>query len=393
MKSVWAAALLFALVGCESAPTENEPLVSAPRSGRTPKTPPVKEGKSHDDLAAIQEFSTIQPAPSKDAKRVLVVVNDSNDYGSAIADHYRRMRGLPAENIVHIRTVTTDDIAIPLYEEDIQKPVKKALANAKEPIDFILLTKGVPLRIAQGGYSVDATLGAMDQSVQPMGDIAREAIQRTKSPYFRSNEHFSHKKFGFYLVTRIDGYDLRQCLELINRSCKATNVKGLFFCDQRAGHDDGIDGELHFGQLEAVKSLKERGFEAQVDETPQFAVPDKPMMGYYSNGSNDADFSLDKYHALKFLPGSIAETNVSTSARTFTRTSGGQSLIADLIEQGATGAKGYVSEPYEFAIARPEILFDRYTRGFNLAESFYAASLLIKWKDIVVGDPICNPYG
>ena len=57
-----------------------------------------------------------------------------------------------------------------------------------------------------------------------------------------------------------------------------------------------------------------------------------------------------------------------------------------------TGVKGYVSEPYTFALAKPDILFDRYTNGMNLAESFYAASQFLKWKDVVIGDPLCDPY-
>ncbi len=115
-------------------------------------------------------------------------------------------------------------------------------------------------------------------------------------------------------------------------------------------------------------------------------------MGYASWGSNDGAFSLDTYKRIKFKPGSLCETFVSTSGRTFLPTTGGQSLIADLIANGVTGVKGYVSEPYTFALAKPEILFDRYTSGRNLAESFYAASMVLKWKDVVIGDPLCSPY-
>ena len=71
---------------------------------------------------------------------------------------------------------------------------------------------------------------------------------------------------------------------------------------------------------------------------------------------------------------------------------GGQSLIAELIEARVTGAKGYCDEPFLPAIASPTILFDRYTRGWNLAESFYAASRFVGWEDIVIGDPLCSPY-
>jgi hypothetical protein len=57
-----------------------------------------------------------------------------------------------------------------------------------------------------------------------------------------------------------------------------------------------------------------------------------------------------------------------------------------------TGVKGYVYEPYTTALAHADILFDRYTHGYNLAESFYAASNYVHWRDIVLGDPLCAPY-
>ena len=141
-----------------------------------------------------------------------------------------------------------------------------------------------------------------------------------------------------------------------------------------------------------AKTLSARGFNAFSEGTTAFVAPKESLMGYFSAGSNDRNFTPEKYHALRFSPGSLAETDVSTSARSFTPQRGGQSMIADLITQGVTGVKGYVDEPYTIAVAKPDILFDRYTKGYNLAESFYMASQLIKWKDVVVGDPLCRPY-
>jgi hypothetical protein len=51
-----------------------------------------------------------------------------------------------------------------------------------------------------------------------------------------------------------------------------------------------------------------------------------------------------------------------------------------------------MSEPFTFALCPGEILFDRYYGGFNLAEAFYAASPMVKWKDMVIGDPLCRPF-
>ncbi len=95
-----------------------------------------------------------------------------------------------------------------------------------------------------------------------------------------------------------------------------------------------------------------------------------------------------------WVPGSIAETAVSTGGRSFTYgTSYGQSLIADLIMDGVTGVKGYVFEPYLNAVAHADILFDAYTSGYTLGESYVMASqLALSWQDTIIGDPKLAPY-
>ena len=94
-----------------------------------------------------------------------------------------------------------------------------------------------------------------------------------------------------------------------------------------------------------------------------------------------------------WIPGSLAETYVSTGGRSFNYgTAYGQSLVADIIRDGVTGVKGYVYEPFLDACAHPDILFDAYTQGFSLAESYYMASAFLGWMDCVVGDPKLSPY-
>jgi uncharacterized protein (TIGR03790 family) len=133
--------------------------------------------------------------------------------------------------------------------------------------------------------------------------------------------------------------------------------------------------------------------------TTKFIGGRSNLLGYFSWGSNDQrswgshDFySAEAYLSLYFAPGALSDTAVSTSARTFLPTTGGQSLMADLIAHGLTGAKGYTDEPLLQAIASPTIVFQRYTGGYTLAESFYAASHFVGWEDVVIGDPLCSPY-
>jgi len=96
----------------------------------------------------------------------------------------------------------------------------------------------------------------------------------------------------------------------------------------------------------------------------------------------------------RWIPGSLAETAVSTGARSFVYGTGyGQSLVADLIRDGVTGVKGYVYEPYLSAIAHSDILYDAYTRGYTLAESYMMASQIgLSWMDAIMGDPKLAPY-
>ena len=72
-----------------------------------------------------------------------------------------------------------------------------------------------------------------------------------------------------------------------------------------------------------------------------------------------------------WLDGSIAETAVSTGGRTFILNSSyGQSLVSDLLDDGVSGVKGYVYEPYLDAISNPEHLLSCYANGFTMAECY-----------------------
>ncbi|MBI2632277.1 right-handed parallel beta-helix repeat-containing protein [Candidatus Pacearchaeota archaeon] len=106
------------------------------------------------------------------------------------------------------------------------------------------------------------------------------------------------------------------------------------------------------------------------------------------------EFYIDNIDIREIAPtfdwkkGAIGITAVSTSARSFSNTTSyGQSLVADLIYDGISGIEGFVFEPGLGAVADSTILFDRYTKGYNLGDSFYMASTNIYNRDVIVGDP------
>jgi len=71
---------------------------------------------------------------------------------------------------------------------------------------------------------------------------------------------------------------------------------------------------------------------------------------------------------------------------------GEENELAHVIHKGAAGAHGDVTEPYLSAIPDPSAVFPNYTAGRTLAEAFYSGLIIIAWKEVVIGDPICRPY-
>lgn len=335
------------------------------------------------------------------SSRVLVIVNDNSPASRQIGNYYAAKRHVPKSNICYLRCPVTEEIDEAAFLDDILAPVATQLSRPPlaQTVDFLVLTKGVPLRIHSDAPAPDPHFTPNGDSVDSRlmcQDIAGLSSP-SKNPFFNSQQRFSHRRTGLYLATRLDGYTVKDAEALVNRSLAAKPAKGTFLldgCPARSGADPPELGQppLNTSLDIAAKSLKVRGFIVKLDQSPAFIGHVPNLMGYWSWGSNDPAFTPALYQSNRFRPGAIAETSVSTSARTMLPTSGGQSLIADLVSTGVTGIKGYVAEPYTFAMARANILFDRYTRGWALAESFYCASPVIHWKGLVLGDPLCAPY-
>jgi uncharacterized protein (TIGR03790 family) len=387
-----------------------------------------------------------------DAKRtaneVLLVVNTSSPVSRAIADDYATKRHV--RNIVRVQcedsalSAKNETIALADFSSEIEDPIR-AFLESHPKINFIVLTKGVPIRITgaaigscdqnsrepenvRGHPSVDSYLAALDyaslpgaQKIQIAGSGAIGCAWSNR--YWNATEPFSHAKFGGYLVTRLDGYTESDAESLVRRSLEAEkhiarilkqgkvllDVEPVFGLGDKATQPAPIVStkittesawsEFNADMRHAADILQSRGIPVELDLTPTFVGNRSNLLGYFSWGSNDERswqgnefYSPAAYLSLFFAPGALSDTAVSTSARTFLPTTGGQSLMTDLIAHGLTGAKGYTDEPLLQAISSPTIVFDRYTSGRTLAESFYAGSHFVGWEDVVVGDPLCCPY-
>ncbi len=325
---------------------------------------------------------------------VVVIINTNSAASQTIGQYFRAARNIPQTNVIYVSVDTAEEIDSTMFNV-LRSQVEDQLIlnNIRDSINYIVTTKGVPLKVNRGSVFSQSSPSSSVES-ELMLILGTNAVSiggagPQMSPYFYQNAHFTRAAYGMYLVTRLDGYSVADVLNLIDRSGPNITVSAhsTFLFDQ----DPAWSSPLNTYMARARTTLEGRGKVVSLDATTIFQTNQQNLIGYMSWGSNDHYQYMYTQNAIPhntYAPGAIAETYVSTSGRSFNNPpSYGQSLVADLIAEGISGVKGYVYEPYLNAMAHAYILFDRYTSNYNLAESYFMASLLVSWMDVVIGDP------
>lgn len=352
-------------------------------------------------------------AGAQSGDHVAVVVNELSPRSIQVGEYYVQRRGVPPSHVVRVRTALKDVVSRDEYTNEIEIPLMIALRGAglQDRVHYLVLSKDIPLRV-EGTGGRDGTTASVDSEltllyrhmvgelVLTRGAIANPYFLGTKS--IRDARPFTHREHDIFLVSRLEGFTAHDAMQLVDR-CSAPSSSGQIVLDQRGE----VANRLGDAWLDAADAkLREAGMDGRVAIGAAPKVADgAPVLGYYSWGSTDPD-NRRRTLGLTFAPGAIAATYVSTDARTFreppadwapleqARTAvfagSRQSLTADLIREGVSGAAGHVAEPYLQSVVRPDTLFPAYLAGFNLVESFYLAMPSLSWQTVVVGDPLCR---
>lgn len=331
-----------------------------------------------------------------------MVVNRGVRISEEIAEYYIHRRKIPAGNLCRIRAPRQEQITRREYEAWVEPAILKCLSQGdfKERIDYIVTTKGVPLKISGADKAaVDSELTLLYDKLNGKDHPLKGKV---RNPFFgQPSAVFDKATFGMYLVTRLTGFDLEDVKALIDRAQLAQN-RGFVVLDGSQGHAMGERPLANAARiLPGDRVVYENEF------APTYDV--RGVIGYASWGSNDkrrvAEGRRDP--GLEWLPGGIATEYVSSDGRTFEEPpkdwrpaswqepgkfwdDSPQSLTADFIRQGATGASGHVYEPKLDATPQPDLLFPAYLQGRTLAESFYLSIRYLSWMNVIVGDPLCT---
>jgi uncharacterized protein (TIGR03790 family) len=358
-------------------------------------------------------------ATAQTAENVAVVINEASADSVRIAEHYIRVREIPAANVIRIKTATDDNVARARYVAEIETPISVAIrrASLEDRLLYIVLTKGIPLQI-QGTAGQNGSVSSVDSELtllyRRMTGRNVPVLGKVANPFYlgegalKDARRFNRRDHDVYLVSRLTAYTVDEAIALIDRG-RAPTRDGSIVLDQRAGIFSDPIGDRYLSDTQAA--LSELGFADRVvlEATTNAARDIDGVLGYYSWGSNDPEHRV-RTTTMRFRPGAIAAMFVSRDARTFdeppadwkpsndvrNRTAlfrgAPQSLTGDLIRDGVTGVVGHVAEHYLQSAVRPQILFPAYVSGFNLVEAFYLAMPDLSWQAVVVGDPLCAPF-
>jgi uncharacterized protein (TIGR03790 family) len=344
--------------------------------------------------------------PGQGSDSVLIVVNQSSALSRQIGEYYAQRRRIPASNICRLNSTIDEQISRSQFDDQIARPIQNYLRghNLTEQVLYIVTTAGVPLKI-KGNLGISGEAASVDSELAllyfDLHGRAHPLAGGVANPFFgKTSAPFRHPDFPLYLVTRLAGFDFDDVKGIIDRALIARN-RGKFVIDLKGS--DNTQGNAWL--LKAAQQLPRDRL--KLDLTRAVVSHESDVIAYAAWGSNDPD-RKERHLGFHWLPGAIMTEYVSTNGRTFARppdswniggtwinplaSFGGtpQTLTADYIHDGVTGASGHVYEPYLQFTPRPDILLPAYYHGRNLAESYYLAIPLLSWMNIVVGDPLCS---
>ena len=363
---------------------------------------------------AFATISVATQATAQSGGNLLVVANSEVPESVEIADYYAAKRSLPAGQVLRLKITKGNEIPHPSYAAQIERPIAEWLAahGAYDRILYIVLTKGVPLRIA-GTVGASGTTASVDSELSLLyRKLLKVPIRLSgpeKNPYFldqaaiASAKPFTHKDHDIFLVARLDGFTIADVKALIDRGASPSQ-NGVILLDRRFELKPTPTNDFLKRAADAIEKVEPGRQRAVLNSGIVNRTEERPVLGYYSWGANDRSSKVGRAPQVHFSPGAIGGMFVSGDARTMQTppdtwrpgvnefAGSKQSLTGDLIRGGITGVAGQVAEAFLESAVRPQVLFPAYLSGFNLIESFYLAMPAVSWQTVVIGDPLAAPF-
>ncbi len=329
---------------------------------------------------------------------VALIVNDNSPISIEIGNYFQNARNIPNQNVIHVNAPTSERITdIEFMQIKTQIENHLLTYNLADSINYLVTTKGLPLKINSGCFSdslPDLSCASFDSELSLILGNYASSIGESSSipnPYFNYTLHFSRDLFGIYLVTRLDAYTKTDVINLIDRSGPSVGVnKNSAKAIVDVSNSTGGDSSFFKSAFEpAYNSLNTNLWNTDFDLNFVPLVSQNNVLAYLGIGHGPLPFQALEN---EWIDGSFGVMEMCNSSYTFDLASKDSAdlLLGDILAEGCTSGYGNVDFVFFGNIMDPEILVNRYlenSQNFNLAESFYMAAKTLSWQTVIIGDP------
>lgn len=357
------------------------------------------------------------------ASRVVLLVNADDPDSLRIAEYYAKRRGVPRENIVSLsmpikETITWRDFVLgiwqPLQDELVKREWidgiamnlfddfgRRKMAFSGHRISYLVVCRGVPLRISNDPSLLNEQKGQLNRaqfktnesavdselSLLAVGNYNINAF--VHNPLYRQESPSSLLLDTVIKVSRLDGPEADGVIAMIDSTLTAekNGLMGRAYVDIRGPYKQG---EVWLDRT--AKVFESLHFDTEINlekgTFPESARFDAPALyaGWYT-GTLNGPFALPEF---RLAPGAIAIHIHSFSAQTLR--SDHSSWCGPLLARGAVATTGAVFEPYLEFMHHPDLLFKALSQGKNLGDAAYYALPALSWQNVLVGDPLYQPF-
>lgn len=376
---------------------------------------------------------------------VAVVANQNSADGMQLARYYMAKRSIPVENLIKLRTTTSEQVSRREFDESIARPIRAYLHESGRRIKCLVLVFGLPLKVlppalnfkekakldylqAEKKALAESSKGGSPESrqkfrqkiiplnakIKKISKVNQEASVDSELSLVRIEKHqlsgwlpnplflgFKGRKLPYLpkelimLVSRLDGPTPRIVKRVIDDSSRVEKIglDGTAYLDARwpkPPKGKKLSGYAFYDMsLHRTADILRKAMPVVLDERqglfPGGAdLPAALYCGWYSLGRYVDAFS--------WLPGSVGYHIASSECSTLKR-AGSRVWCKVMLEKGIAATLGPVSEPYVQAFPVPEVFFGLLSSGkFNLVESYILSLPYLSWKMVLLGDPLYSPY-
>ncbi len=346
-------------------------------------------------------------------ENVLVVVNDAVPESLVLGRYYVIHRRVPRQQFLHVNIpggVFPAKEGYAGYRRLLELPVRRWLdAHPQVPITTIVLMRGIPIRAQAAGpvSSPRSTTHMLALLALPEDHPLRSAAAKGLEGAQANPLHGADRSVDprdpslpglpLYAVSILDAFTLADAEAMVDRAVASDRGPPhgtIYLGESRAKDPRG----MYNGDYPDLKRMVEEsvpGVSCRIVPHPGTAVllQGREDVLYYRFGQAKWDPSFPTLN--RYLPGAVIDDLTSaalTPASFDPENRRGQTGMPWFLAAGATAVHGCMAEPTTAAWDAHHLELRRFVAGYDLAESFLMGHPILPWRNLVVDDPLLQPF-